>query len=379
MSEDTLKDYGYVPGALEEKILKVILLQEPLDQQTLHHLERVYADLNHGMIMILLSLRDHPQFKQLSLGIRENLEQHYLRTKKIALLLKLKLRTVGQVLISEGIDMLVLKGMALASLYYPNPTHRPMYDIDLVVKKKHLDRTITILRDQGFVFHGSNLDCQPTSQHAITAFSADGLALDLHTGVLYSSLWSDADRLFWENRQTLIAIADRSIDTLNPSDHLLHTVLHGFRHSPCTPVRWILDAGYLLKQGDIDWAYLVSQAKAHDCTSVLYVALNYLKLEMTQNIPADVLDALHKTPGCRRSIRFFKNIGYLSRRADTVYQRFLNNWYAWQRLNWGEERSGQDKTDFLAYMLDKWKVDRIWHIPKEMVRRWHKKDDFICW
>src|SRR6185436_11185739 len=50
-----------------------------------------------------------------------------------------------------GIDVLVLKGAALAQLVYPQPVLRPMRDIDILVRASDVYRAYALLPKIGFM------------------------------------------------------------------------------------------------------------------------------------------------------------------------------------------------------------------------------------
>lgn len=61
-------------------------------------------------------------------------------------------RTTGVIVSAfqdESIDCLLVKGIALGSFVYRDPDHRPMRDIDLLVKNDDATRAAQLLFDLG--------------------------------------------------------------------------------------------------------------------------------------------------------------------------------------------------------------------------------------
>ncbi|MGN7610900.1 nucleotidyltransferase family protein [Magnetococcales bacterium HHB-1] len=371
----SLQEFGHYPDPLEENILRAILLNAPLLKQTIqelndcHHHKKLSWDLR----ALILSLQAHEQFNQLAPTLQQQIGQFQQKTKKRLTFLKLRLHATCKILTRENIDILIIKGMALAPDYYPDIYHRPMTDIDLVVQQKDIDRAIDLLTAKN-VRKWEMMPCNYRSQHAITMLSSDGFSIDVHPFVLYSSLWPGADTLFWQNRVDYSFIPEQGIYSLNSTDHLIQIILHGFRRDKRTPIRWIVDTGYILKFADIDWDYLYHQACDHDCTSILLIGLTYLKERMEQDIPESVLQRLQKTPSRKSTLRYFQFMGRLNATVPpTPYWRLVYNWYIWRRLYWRERQETGKGRSFLTYLLNKWNIEHLWQLPQEINKRWNKE------
>src|SRR5260370_40743738 len=61
-----------------------------------------------------------------------------------------QLREIRTALAAQNIPIVALKGIVLAFLAYPDPSLRPMNDIDLLLDEKHLDSAVRILRNLGY-------------------------------------------------------------------------------------------------------------------------------------------------------------------------------------------------------------------------------------
>ncbi len=134
---------------------------------------------------------------------------------------------------------MVLKGVALAELYYKNWAVRPMSDVDLVAADP--EGCLSELLQRGWRL-------QEQHAHAASLFHPKGLALDLHHRALSECRWPGADDDFWQllQRRELLW-------TPCPEHFLLHVCLHGSktdeRSSP-----WMLDALQVLRaEPQLNW------------------------------------------------------------------------------------------------------------------------------
>lgn len=93
---------------------------------------------------------------------------------------------ICQQLSGQGIDVLVLKGAALAHLIYERPGLRPMSDIDLLARPDQVDHAAAIVAELGY--HASDSDATPADHHHLPTVSrtADGLrvSIELHHDAL---------------------------------------------------------------------------------------------------------------------------------------------------------------------------------------------------
>src|SRR3954454_15181763 len=99
---------------------------------------------------------------------------------------------------TAGIDVLVLKGAAIAHLIYPQPVLRPMRDIDILVRAVDVYRAYALLPEIGFTpppgaHHGLGPD-----HHHLTAIKrvADGfsVSLELHHALHLNEIGREPQR-----------------------------------------------------------------------------------------------------------------------------------------------------------------------------------------
>ena len=133
-------------------------------------------------------------------------------------------------LLSEaGIDYVILKGMASAK-YYPDPLLRTMGDVDFLVKKSDVDRTVELLNDNGY-------EQRKEDNHSFhTAFKRAMITYELHwscPGVPREGKEGDCVR---EYLADIIEKAECFDGYMVPSDfhHGLVLLLHSASHMTTT-------------------------------------------------------------------------------------------------------------------------------------------------
>ena len=201
-----------------------------------------------------------------------------------------------------GISTVVLKGAALAVLYYKDIGARPMNDFDILVPTERALTALDVLREIGLSPKKGPTDkLTPPNLYRIHGFgfiNGNGLEIDLHWHVLKGSLDPNADVDFWESPGEINVSGIQTL-ALNPTDQLLHVCGDGERWDRVIPpIRWVADAMAVVNTSyaDIDWDRLVEQVQKHRLRPSLSYTLRYLCERFDAPIPREVFDRLKRIP-----------------------------------------------------------------------------------
>lgn len=160
----------------------------------------------------------------------------------------------------HGIDVLVLKGAALAHLIYDNPALRPMRDIDILVAPGQLKRASAVVSELGY--EATNGDAPLPDHHHLPSVSRtmggllmsveihhDALTRDNIGSIRVGSLTEPA----WE-----FSVGDATLLTLGHIDMLRHLCRHILEPSESTKIGSALDIMmYAVRYADeLDWSRL---------------------------------------------------------------------------------------------------------------------------
>lgn len=185
-------------------------------------------------------------------------------------------REVLHIFHEAGIQTMLLKGTALALLHYKDNGVRPMADIDILVPTGKARSAIELLTKSGWIPKTESLEADLRYRHALSFTNRFGREFDLHWHVLHECCQERADDDFWE-KPVSIKIGDVSTFALNPTDTLLHIIIHGVRWNPVPNIRWIADAITIINCSEIDWARLSNQAEKRRLGLRLREGLGYLQ------------------------------------------------------------------------------------------------------
>jgi hypothetical protein len=233
---------------------------------------------------------------------------------------------------TSGIDFLVLKGTALASLYQRQGSVRPMADIDILIRPHHLQNAAAILGRLGcassVALTTERLFELIRYRHELTFRIPDGSDLDVHWYLISDARDLNAEDSFW-NDSIPCTLPGLSTRMLHPTDQLLHTCLHGVQWNEVSPVRWLADATVLIRAG-IDWNRLETQARRLRQLQPVRATLLYLN-QLEIDLPSGVaqhwrsigITSIENLEGAYRTAA--PNVRERTRQLAWVYLRLTRN------------------------------------------------------
>ncbi len=263
---------------------------------------------------------------------------------------------------SAGIDVLVLKGLALNLLYYRDLGVRLMNDIDLLVPRTAATQAIS---EMGSILHPKQAafasEDRVLVEHGTAWVDGSGNEVDLH----WYSLWlSSPDTEFWRGAVP-IEVDGISSRSLCATDHLLHVCAHGASWQPEIALRWVTDGVTLIRSSpEIDWERLVRQAREREMTITIADALDYLRSRFGVEVPPEALRELRSAPtslstrAARRALT----------RPPTVAGVLSGHWDRYQRVKRLDPEAPRPSS-FPAHLRMSWGFDSYGGLLKHAARR----------
>jgi hypothetical protein len=201
-----------------------------------------------------------------------------------------ELKKVLSALQSQRIDVVVLKGAALAQTVYPSIVLRPMTDIDLLVRQQKLGEAETKLLGLGYTFDLSTQAASRKAYHFVfRKRSATSIEVHWHIKRPTDPFSIDIDDL-WERSQR-IEIADVEALVFSPEDLLLHLCQHLWKHHLTGGIRPLCDLAEAAKyHGEkIDWRKVHKTSSDWQMNSCSYLVLQLAKELLDAPIPEPFL------------------------------------------------------------------------------------------
>lgn len=167
---------------------------------------------------------------------------------------------------AAGLPVIVLKGLYLSQLVYPDAATRPMTDVDLLVRREDLAAAASILETCGFHQKGETPSMQAHAglHHLERYWHPHGPPIELHYDLAMPTHLpaSDLDRLWHRARPARICGAE--VLVLSPEDTLLHLCMHAaLNHLFGVKLLSLCDMPLLLDQEKqrLDWPLFWQQAR----------------------------------------------------------------------------------------------------------------------
>lgn len=207
---------------------------------------------------------------------------------------------------AAGIEVMLLKGVALALLYYRDVGLRSLGDVDLLVHPGDVQQAIDLLAETGWHPTGhvprTLTETYLGARRAIHFGSREIEKLDLHWHVMMECCRPRGDEAFWTGAIPT-EISGTEAVAMNPTDQLLHTCAHEASWTPVPLPRWIADVVAILETPDvrIDWDRLISHTRSLGLVIPVREALDCARSTADVPIPESVLEEFHAAPISRRS------------------------------------------------------------------------------
>ncbi|MDO9579596.1 MAG: nucleotidyltransferase family protein [Bacteroidales bacterium] len=255
-------------------------------------------------------LRAEPQGE-----VFEKLEKDYYQSLRRNILMWEEIKPILKSFKEDGIEVILLKGVALAELVYKNLALRPMSDIDLLVKKEELPRIDERMRKFGYSTdenYRNSLRYSSVDYLNSIEYRNRAISVHFHWHLVNSTLPSfmyaskiDIEKIWKE----AIPVKISGTETLSLAPH--HLLIHLSEHASkpghsLSKLILLYDIAETIKvyQEELDWELLINEARTFNLNRPLYYSL-YLtsRLIGLENMPANILDELRP-----------KNLGYGERR-----------------------------------------------------------------
>ena len=287
-------------------------------------------------------------------------------------------RELGRILdllAGAGIEVLVLKGMALAHTLYPAAWLRPCADADLLLAGPQRDPALAVLAEAGYAQAPDAGGELGRTQASLSRTSAQGLVsvIDLHWRLKNSPLLSGLAHEELGARAMPVPPLGPAARTPCYADALLLACLHRAGHAT-TPYRsnddvrcggdrliWLYDIHLLAARLRADdWSHVVAQARRYRVCRVCLDALDAAQRAFATHVPGPVREALAGGAAVREPSA-----------ALLTASRWRIAAAEFEVLSWGQRSQYVRERVFppAEYMLRKYHTRRRWLLPALYVRR----------
>ncbi len=265
----------------------------------------------------------------------------------------------------HGIEVLILKGLALVTLYYKDYGLRPMKDCDILVHREQVPSAIDVLKKLGWTPKFKSPEALIPFRHASEFKDLAGRQLDLHWNVFWEYCQANADDDFWDGA-LLTKIDDVPTYALNPTDQLLHVCAHGAVWNVVPPFRWAADAMMIMgsSKTEIDWSRLIRKAEKRSLILPLRDTLNYLQDRLGAPVPPAILERLQAL----RTSKMERFEYQAKTRPAKGIRGLLVHWLTYSRMA-SNSGLGHKLIEFPRYLQYTWDIEQRWQVPFYLILR----------
>ena len=199
---------------------------------------------------------------------------------------------------AAGIDVLLLKGSALACTAYGSFSARPMRDIDLLVRPEDADNARALMLDQGWEMDPDVPGDRSYGRHHHLPPLRDtrdgGLKLEIHRSLLPAGHpFRFSDEQIWREARRVTVGAGHAL-AMHPAHHAVHVAIHFAWSHMLKMGAWhaVRDLDTLIGSGLLQWQAFVDTAVQWGSSSCCYWTLALGRALSDLPVPSDLLERL---------------------------------------------------------------------------------------
>lgn len=239
---------------------------------------------------------------------------------------------------SAGISPIWVKGIALMGTVYPEPTLRPMSDLDVLVPFAQRFQALEAMQTVGAVVQGGQIKFprldDPLLAYAYYAYNvvllfSRPISVDMHFRLSGRLLPTDRYSWFWDHTQLI----PEGAYILTPEVHLLYVAAHMILHHGEGHYNAInyADVHFLVTRSALDWDAVVTHAVDLGWTYALERALVLTQTLFDTPVPSEVLAQLRAQRSKSENIAIALKLRDQDPRGDNTLNQ-LRYIPLWQRI-----------------------------------------------
>lgn len=280
-----------------------------------------------------------------------------------------------------GMDVIVLKGMALSVDVYRNLALRPVQDIDLLVAPEEARACVNKIEQLGY--RRISREARPGLAYAfeneagMAKVSPPHTAVDIHWHLFDSPHHQHHIDLSWFwNTARWVDAEGLSVCVLGPEAQLIHLCGHLALHHPTPPggdlapmMLWLADIGEVIyRYGDeMDWDAVLIKAQEYDLVLPLQAVIGHVRDLWPFIIANELWERIAALPPTRTEQRVYK---WLTSEHRPVIHRFATDLAMMPTWSLRSRYAAQSVFPSAEYMQWRYDIDQRWMAPAYYPYRW---------
>ena len=242
--------------------------------------------------LLYFNLSKYKNKVPIPLAVMELLWKQYMNSAARSASFYHEIKNLLRILSDSKIDVILLKGAYVAERFYKKSALRPMCDIDILIKKKDINRMLELLMENGYKIKNIEEANSHRMLHSPGVTTKSGILIEPHWDISPSLIFSwkksvDIDKV-WKS-----VIPEKLFGTeivALPVEYLIihlsvKIVIDNFRGQ----LLQLYDIALILQQSKLNWNSLFSIAKEWNSVKDVFCILQLSKVLFQANVPNDVL------------------------------------------------------------------------------------------
>jgi hypothetical protein len=222
-----------------------------------------------------------------------------------ALRLEQRLLQLAAILDAHGIEVVVLKGTAVAHLAYPDPAMRHFADLDLLFRSDQFDQALEVFYGLGYV--RPHPEARPGFDRRFgkgaTLQGIEGDELDAHRNLVLGTFGFTIGLGELFRSREAFHLGGRELWGLGPEGRLLHACYHAALGDPYPRYGSVRDIAQMLTTGSHDPQRVVELARAWEAEAVLARGIDLCRNYLGVAVGGPVVEAVANYEPSRRERR----------------------------------------------------------------------------
>ena len=284
----------------------------------------------HGVFPLIYHALQVHASELLSSDVFAELKQYNMNIVMQNMRMTAELIRIKQLLAEHDIPILAFKGPALANLAYGDITLRQYGDLDILIKKRDIAKSIALLTKDAYIAE-INLaeDTQETFFACVNVIGLEkAIRIEIHWELLaknYAVAWEETELWLVNDTTRINGVA---IPILAYNTHLLYLCAHGSKHL-FERVEWICDIDRLIREKpDLAWKDLLEEARAKGMERILLLGLTLCHQLFELPLPTNISTLVLNDPAVKKlATQIIKLHFSTTIIQDKSYRTF---WLLWQ-------------------------------------------------
>jgi len=230
-------------------------------------------------------------------------KRSFMDTLQRNMMMSAELTELMRLFVANNIGAIAFKGPALAAAAYGNISLRQYGDLDILIRKEELHKTLSLLQERGYI---PEIELQEEALETfyrcvnVIGLQRGAVRVEIHWELLSRNyaINFDSEKLWTDLVQ--VKIDRRPVPMLSFENHLLYLCAHGSKHL-FERLEWICDIDRLLRsRAEIDWQRLSAEANTLGIERMLLLGLNLARLFFNLSLPRDVSEKIEADTAVER-------------------------------------------------------------------------------